>query len=413
MVIGVVRLVSSQFPCGEWIARAEMITDTAPTPISRPRAGQLRLSSLDGLRGLAAMSAVGEHCFLIFPVFWAAFYAPAAEKGGFPLWVQALTYSPLKLFWAGGPAVVIFFVLSGLVLSLPFWMGRPQTFRVYLVRRIFRLVPVYLLALAFSFSLYLAVGPLARPDVSGWTDQPWHGAVIAADFSRAVLFMPSRMLLIDTPLWTLIHEMRISLIYPLLLLGMRRWPKLSLAVSLAISVAALLAGRRLASMPDLANLMETVGQIWLFVAGGLIARNLPWLRARLDSVSTLAVAGGAAACVVLLAARFTFPLPEGASYFATRGGAIGLVILAAADRRLIGILAARVPVFLGAISYTIYAVHFPILFTAMVVLQALPLWIVAPVAIAVAIAVAYAITRLVEVPLIHVGRRLAPLAAPA
>lgn len=380
----------------------------AAAPVARSRKDPSRLSSLDGLRGVAAMSVVGEHCFLIFPVMWAAFGAASAGHAGFPLWVRALTYSPLKLFWAGGPAVVIFFVLSGLVLSLPFWSGRPQTFRVYLVRRIFRLVPVYLLALGLSLGLYLAAGPLARPDVSAWTGQAWHGVITATDIVRAVFFMPSRMLLIDGPLWTLIHEMRISLIYPLLLLGMRRWPRLSLPASLAISVAALIAGRRLGSMPDLVNLMETVAQIWLFVAGGLIARNLQWLRARLESRSTIAVIGAVAVCIVLLAARFTFTLPESISYFATRGGAIGLVILTAADRRLIGILAARLPVFLGAISYTIYAVHFPILFTAMVFLPSLPLWIVAPVAVAMSIAVAYAITRLIEVPLIRVGRRFSP-----
>jgi len=135
----------------------------AAAPVARSRKDPSRLSSLDGLRGVAAMSVVGEHCFLIFPIMWAAFGAAPAGHAGFPLWVRALTYSPLKLFWAGGPAVVIFFVLSGLVLSLPFWSGRPQTFRVYLVRRIFRLVPVYLLALGLSLGLYLAAGPLARP----------------------------------------------------------------------------------------------------------------------------------------------------------------------------------------------------------------------------------------------------------
>jgi peptidoglycan/LPS O-acetylase OafA/YrhL len=389
-------------------ALAHSSANVAARPAAGPRAEQSRLPSLDGLRGVAAMSVVGEHCFLIFPLFWAAFSASPEQHGGFPAWVKALTYSPLKLFWAGGPAVVIFFVLSGLVLSLPFWSGRPQTYRVYLVRRILRLVPVYLLALALSLGLYLAAAPLARPDVSAWTGQAWHGAVTATDVLRAVLFMPSPTLLIDGPLWTLIHEMRISLIYPLLLLAMRRWPRLSLAASLAISLAALVVGRRLGSMPDLANLMDTVSQIWLFVAGGLIARNLKWLRARLESLSTTAVVGAVTLCVVLLAARFTFPLPEAVSYFATRGGAIALVILAAVDRRLVRLLASRLPIFLGGISYTVYAVHFPILFAAMVILASLQLWIVVPAAVALSIAVAYAITLLIEVPLIGVGRRLAP-----
>jgi peptidoglycan/LPS O-acetylase OafA/YrhL len=389
-----------------------MSEDNAVTPVSRSRPDQSRLSSLDGLRGLAAMSVVGEHCFLVFPIFWAAFSASPDQHGGFPFWVQALTYSPLKLLWAGGPAVAIFFVLSGLVLSLPFWSGRPQTYRVYVIRRIFRLVPVYLLALAFSLALYLAAGPLARPEASAWTGQAWHGVVSVTDIVRAVFFMPGRMLLIDGPLWTLIHEMRISLIYPLLLLAMRRWPWPSLVASLAISLAALWAGRHLASMPDLANVMDTVSQVWLFVAGGLIARNLQWLRARLESLSTIAVVGAVAVCAVLLAARFTFPLPEIVSYFATRGGAIALVILTAVDRRLAGLLAARLPLFLGAISYTVYALHSPILFTAMVVLPSLPLWVVVPGAVALSIAVAYAMTLLIEVPLIGIGRRRLQLGKP-
>ena len=50
----------------------------------------------------------------------------------------------------GAEAVILFFVLSGFVLSLPAVDGRPQSYFTFVTRRIFRIYVPYLAALAVS-----------------------------------------------------------------------------------------------------------------------------------------------------------------------------------------------------------------------------------------------------------------------
>ncbi|WP_264293866.1 acyltransferase family protein [Diaphorobacter aerolatus] len=74
-----------------------------------------RFASLDGLRGVACVVVVICHYLQI--------YVPAAFEGKYPdlfgekWWVN----SPLNLLFNGHAAVILFFVLSGFVLSAPFF----------------------------------------------------------------------------------------------------------------------------------------------------------------------------------------------------------------------------------------------------------------------------------------------------
>ena len=68
-----------------------------------------RYPQLDSLRGLAALTVVFEHCLRIDP--WLL--------QGISPWLEwAAQSTPLHILWAGGNAVLLFFVLSGLVLTL-------------------------------------------------------------------------------------------------------------------------------------------------------------------------------------------------------------------------------------------------------------------------------------------------------
>jgi peptidoglycan/LPS O-acetylase OafA/YrhL len=77
-----------------------------------------RVTSLDGLRGLAAVVVLVHHALLAAPVFAAAYYGGSvADRVGGMAW--AFIYTPLHLIWAGTEAVYLFFVLSGVVLTFP------------------------------------------------------------------------------------------------------------------------------------------------------------------------------------------------------------------------------------------------------------------------------------------------------
>src|SRR5688572_30321030 len=101
--------------------------------------GHGRLTSLDGLRGIAALAVVFNHIFLVI--------AP----GQAPWWMD---YTPLYYFFAGRKAVILFFILSGFVLALPYIHGTPPRYREYLIRRFCRIYLPFAAAICLSALLY-------------------------------------------------------------------------------------------------------------------------------------------------------------------------------------------------------------------------------------------------------------------
>lgn len=93
-----------------------MPTGTTRKPlVSPPAAG--KLLELEGLRGLAALMVVFQHCVL---TYWPSANTGWAHesRGGFDL---ALFNSPAAFFYNGSFAVYVFFALSGYVLSASFF----------------------------------------------------------------------------------------------------------------------------------------------------------------------------------------------------------------------------------------------------------------------------------------------------
>src|SRR4051812_48108680 len=74
-----------------------------------------RYQQLDALRGLAALTVVMQHFLSVLP---------SIDGHSDNAWVNLWKYSPLHITWAGYEAVIFFFILSGFVLSLPFYGER-------------------------------------------------------------------------------------------------------------------------------------------------------------------------------------------------------------------------------------------------------------------------------------------------
>lgn len=191
-----------------------------------------RIEYLDSLRGLAAMSVIIFHCMISFNLFYEANYNSQYENG----LIKFISETPLKIFWSGNEAVLLFFVLSGFVLSLSFYRGRSTNYSVYIAKRFARIYIPYAVVMAVStllctFLYVRSIEGMSPVFDNRWNHLPtWH-AILAYIF----------MINYDTAnvngvVWTLYHEMRISLIFPFIALIIS---KNSLAKSLCINASIL------------------------------------------------------------------------------------------------------------------------------------------------------------------------------
>lgn len=353
--------------------------------VSSPAAG--RLHSLDGLRGIAAVVVLLYHLSLI-----ARPYLDTGDRGDAWWW---LTETPLKLATAGTEAVLVFFVLSGLVVALP--ALRPAfSWRAYYPARLIRLyLPIWAsLALATAL-VVLFPRPVAEVTAGSWVARA--SATGRPDWSwllEATLWPRSYDL--NNVLWSLRWEVAFSLLLPLFVLvaaGSRRWwwP------AVLLCIAAPVAGR----------IWQIDALVYLpaFLLGALIAAKrdeiLSWAADR--GPSTWPILGGVSALLLVAswAARSFTPeshLESDVLWGLSGAGAAGLVVVAMCSPSARTVLEVRPVQWLGRISFSLYLVQAPLLATLAYAFGDERWWLVAAVGIPGTVLVAWLFHLLVERP---------------
>jgi peptidoglycan/LPS O-acetylase OafA/YrhL len=330
-------------------------------PASSP-AAEGRLAFLDGLRGLAALYVVLHHA--------------ALEVRGASAWrVVELARGLLR---HGHFAVAVFIVLSGYCLMRPVAndpLGRLQGgVRGYLRRRVRRILPPYYAALGLCWLLIAVVPGLDRAQGVRWDRAlpAFEPGVVA---SHALLYhnLNERWIFkVDPPLWSVATEWQIYLIFPGLLAVWRRYGS-------AAAVGAAFAGgfcvAALGGWLGAASLMQLcpwyAGLFALGMAGAALARSGP-ADARDTGPGRLIAAGGGVLAVAFagMAARSGADWPVMMTDLGVGAAASGLVIRlarqasarrAASRAAVLTLLQSRAAVSLGAFSYSLYLIHFPIL----------------------------------------------------
>lgn len=301
----------------------------APSLADAPRGP--RLAGLDGIRGLAALFVVINHVFLrAFPGY------PVDHA---PFWAAWFIY--------GRFAVVVFIVLSGFSLALsPARHGwRLDGVSRFAARRARRILPGYWAALAFSLAVaWIVVAP------------PGQGAPGA----RSVLvngFLVQNLVGAPSPnrsFWSLAVEAQLYLVFPLLLLMVRRWSALAMVATVTLVVAAVgIWGPRTfvtQSPPDLAALFA-VG----IVAAGAARRSWPWHRLALAAVTPVLVVIWLQGSVWTLDRLLWVDLALGPAIACLLAG-----LATGHPARLLRLLDTRPLRSLGTSSYSLYLTHGPI-----------------------------------------------------
>ena len=311
-----------------------------------------RLETLDSLRGLAALAVLFNHCLHLFPEFVARDSPPTTWLG------VALKETPLWMLVDGHGAVLVFFVLSGFVLSLPFLAGTAPSWPVFAARRFARLYPPYAAALLLAALLQARFGALLPRDVTSWiANANWTDpldARTAADYA----FMTGARISLNNPVWSLAHEMRISLVLPLLLLPLRRFgARAGLVTGLAL-LACYLALRGTGGHEATGVAGLTALYAAMFVLGALMAGQRDRLRAvRAEAVPVL---------LVLAAAVIFWRTWQDEITTAAAAALIAAVLIPGPVARFCALRPIR---FLGRISYSLYLIHMPVLLTLLALLR--------------------------------------------
>lgn len=328
-----------------------------------------RLETLDSLRGIAALIVVFFHCSLITQI---------------PLW---LSISPLRIIINGHASVILFFVLSGYVLSMPFLRGDSQPYFSYVIKRICRIYIPFAFSIFFALFLYNYSTPAPVGLGSNWFHNGWEETPLTIKNIINHLSMTGvdNEIWLNRVMWSLVVELRISIIFPILMY-LSRFPRLfvSTAVLIYLITTSIIAlhGWRLETADNLAGtFLVTIRFIPLFMAGIFCAKYHENIQKYLTKWTSLQVT----MATIFVLAVFYMPTkinnPQNISSITTMitPETVDIIMKFIVDF-LLGIASCAVIVlvrnfgetsalfnfraikWLGKISYSLYLIHLPLIF---------------------------------------------------
>lgn len=367
-----------------------MTLHTPPTP------GAGRLSELDALRGIAAFLVLLQHA-RVMGLDPRPFDNPLLERAAHML----MHFSPIRVLEFGRAGVLFFFVLSGYVLTRALLRNGSPGLLAFAAQRSIRLLLPVAASVLLSAGLYAAVvtePELLTGELRDHTLHLWRAAPDLSDILRnsALLLTESDRVELNPVLWSLVHEWRLTLLLPLVLLFRKRvWWLLALGCA-GMALGAMGSGseNRVQLGPQFHSTAVASLYFSLAIASGAA---LAFLGAISRLTTGQRLAGGIASL-----ALFGF-----ASDLAVYIASVLLIVVAQQPgvfRRLLH----RTPlVWLGHVSYSLYLVHAPVLAATVILLhEMLPIWACLMVGIVATLPAAELLHRLAEVPARDLARRV-------
>jgi peptidoglycan/LPS O-acetylase OafA/YrhL len=316
----------------------------APDAPAADGARSRRLAGLDGIRGLAALYVVINHVFLrAFPGY------PVDHA---PFWAAWFIY--------GRFAVVVFIVLSGFSLALsPARHGwRLDAVSAFAQRRAWRILPAFWAALAFSLAVAWLIIPQPGKGVPNAKSVIVNGLLVQN-------IVPAHSP--NAAFWSMAVEAQLYILFPLLVLMVRRRGAAVMLAVVGVVVAAVgIFGPHISGLdtfviqspPDLGALFA-VGILTAGIVGaGQARRSWPWPR--------LALAAAAPVLAVIWWQGSVWTLDHLYWVDLALGPAIACLLASLATSRpggrfsLLRLLDARPLRRLGSFSYSLYLTHAPI-----------------------------------------------------
>lgn len=361
----------------------------------------MRVRSLDSLRGVAALVVVLDHC-------WCCVNPPLWDKAHWKINLGMIVWK-FPLFNGSG-AVLVFFVLSGLVLALSFTNNDNQKYAPYLVKRVSRIWLPLIAALILSSALQLWLQPHYSSRLNVMQNEFWSVPLSWRVFFGHAILLTGTWVELDHPIWSLVHEMRISLIFPAIVFAVQRRPWIAIGCSVAALVPARLLGHTHGESAS--QFADTLSYLFLFVIGAAAGLRLQAVQ------NVFARCNGFIPLILWLLAFGLLALCPSANlgvsgtrqtlFLCLAGvGACIIVGLCTTESPVTRALERPLPMWLGRISYSLYLIHFPILIAMVRLMPHVPLVLICGLGVSLSLCAAHALNLLIERPAQKLGRSIA------
>lgn len=348
-----------------------------------------RIYFLDSLRGIAAVTVVAAHLSGTF------------KEESF---TKAL-FEPL-----GRSAVILFFLLSGIALSLALknksqftW----QDYAAFLVKRICRIYLPFLAIILLTECLFFSFTPTGIPSLSTWFNNVGLDALQWKVFLENVFMVGENVDRIDPVIWSLIVELRISLIFPIFYYLVKRK---GLKFGIGLTFLAFGLGTIVLFIIDQHFLIgQTIFHIGFFIAGILLA--LHWKAIRTFNKSQKVLIFSVSAVLYLhgyLLAITGIDFPQVFSDGVIGLGCVGILLICYQSQTVQNWLSRPVYLFLGRISFSVYLVHCVVFIPWIYLLHSVisSVFVIELLSLPLIFIVAYLSCRWIEEPAQQLGRKL-------
>lgn len=368
-----------------------------------------RYLELDSLRGLAALFVLFYHCLRIFPTF--DVHNNHSQTNNFVS--EIMINTPLRILWSGHESVILFFVLSGFVLSLPYYKNRNTDYKTFLTKRTVRIYIPYLVSITIAMIAVFLFSQKGLPAYSVWFNKIWNSETTFLGILNHFLFLGYYNAdEYNTVIWSLVHEMRISIIFPFLMMIILKFNwKVNLSIGLTLSLVSFILLKKINPIYN-TNLILTLHYTSMFIIGALMAKHIDYLvnlykntakpiKVLFCTVAIILYTYGGLFTNINFAHNFLI------DEYAIVIGSVIFIVVALSSGIFSKFLNLRPMLFLGKISYSLYLCHAIVLFSLIYVLNdELPIFLILSIAIISSIVISIGFYYLIERPSMNIGKKI-------
>ncbi|WP_345951543.1 acyltransferase [Mucilaginibacter sp. PAMB04274] len=363
-----------------------------------------RIKTLDSMRGLASLTVLLGHVLAsIFP------------NGNF--WLDK---TPLHIISSSHEAVVFFFLLSGYVLTYQY-ANKSFEYKSFLIGRVARIYIPYIVAVLLSLVLYTFFKDNAPVHYNNFLKSQWQFTYSNSLLVDHILLVGNfKTDTINTVIWSLVHEMRVAILFPVLLLILKLNWRIVICLSLLVSV---LAGFAIVHGVNPSagynnSYVYTCHYFSMFLLGALLARYQSFIISKYRSIPKLMRnAMLVTALLVYTTSHLTFSvlhvLGAGAilkysfliSDWLTSIASFHLMVAAIAVAGTKHWVESKPLLKLGKVSYSLYLVHLPVLYVVYKLMPTAPFELALGIGTVLSLYLSTIFNKLVELPAAKLGKK--------